>query len=167
MGVSVLQGGWRDRSRQCLGQRGGWLSPAVTPPQWAKELMWGYNKEPSVTFHLSVLVIQGLPVFTIKQISESTHGAETYCAKAGPRADITGPDQQLLQDYHFHEEQQVLVHKNQIYSLRLSCWGSLSTDTLGAWIGFLFLILLFKDFKKKILQSAAICQWASITLDHT
>lgn len=82
------------------------------PPEWAKELMWGYNKEPSVTFHLSALMIQGLPVFTIQQISESTHGAETHCAKAGPRADTTGPDQQLLWDYHFHEEQQVLIHKN-------------------------------------------------------
>lgn len=73
-----------------------------------------------MTFHLSVLVIKEPPVFIIKQISESTDGAETHCAKAGPRADTTGSDQQLLQDYHIHEEQQVLVHKKQIYSLRLS-----------------------------------------------
>lgn len=77
--------------------------------------------EPSVTLHLSVLVTEEPPVFIIKQISESTHGAETHCAKAEPRADTTGPDQQLLQDYRFHEEQQVLVHKKQIYSPRLSC----------------------------------------------
>lgn len=38
----------------------------------------------------------------------------------GPRADTTSPNQQLLQAYHFHEKQQVLLHKTQIYSLGLS-----------------------------------------------
>lgn len=46
----------------------------------AKKLMPSCNKEPSVTFHVSVLAVQVLPVFIIKQISESTHGVlNTLC----------------------------------------------------------------------------------------
>lgn len=111
--------------------------------------MWGYNKEPSVTFHLSVLVIQGLPMFTVKQISESTHGAETHCAEAGPRADTTAPDQQLLQDYRFHEEQQVLVHKKQIYSR--DCLAEDHYPQIHTWPGLDFFSLYFysKILRKK------------------
>lgn len=84
--------------------------------------MWGFNKS---LLWLSICQPSWCKgcLCLPKQISDSTHGAETPCAKAGPRADTTGPEQQLLQIITSMESNRCSFMKN-----RFIPWHCLAED---------------------------------------